>query len=107
MSVKTLLLGLALLLVVIFVVQRDDKSGDPVPIPVVDTETELQLPELSDNDFDWIAARIYQNEAAGQSRYLTFWGQGEDFPSFGIGALRSNIENVRPGYTWSSFPMFR
>jgi hypothetical protein len=46
---------------------------------------ELKLRELSDDDFDWIAARIYQNEAMGQSRYLTFWGEGEDFPSFGIG----------------------
>lgn len=45
----------------------------------------LQFPELSDSDYDWIAAGIYHNEARGQSRYLTFWGEGEDFPSFGIG----------------------
>jgi hypothetical protein len=46
---------------------------------------QLKLPALSDADYDWIAARIYQNEAMGQSKYLTYWGEGEDFPSFGIG----------------------
>ena len=45
----------------------------------------LQLPLLNDADYDWIAARIFENEAASQVRYLTFWGEGEDFPSFGIG----------------------
>ncbi len=45
----------------------------------------LQLPPLKDTDYDWIAARIFENEAASQVRYLTFWGEGEDFPSFGIG----------------------
>ena len=49
------------------------------------SDLELKLPELSAADFEWIAARIYQNEAMGQSRYLTYWGEGEDFPSFGIG----------------------
>jgi len=48
-------------------------------------ELKLELPVLSDADFDWIAARIYQNEAMSRSRYLTFWGEGEEFPSFGIG----------------------
>jgi len=52
---------------------------------VIDSNPELQLPALSDADYSWIAARIYQNEAAGQSRYLTYWGEGEDFPSFGVG----------------------
>ena len=45
----------------------------------------LKLPALQDQDYDWIAARIFENEAASQVRYLTFWGEGEDFPSFGIG----------------------
>ncbi len=49
------------------------------------SRAEFKLPDLSDTDFDRIAARIYQNEAAGQPRYLTWWGEGEDFPSFGIG----------------------
>ena len=48
-------------------------------------EPKLELPALSKSDYDWIAAGIYQNEARGQSRYLTFWGEGEEFPSFGIG----------------------
>ncbi len=73
--VKTVLLSLLVIVALVLTVQRSGEISRP----------ELELPQLSDTDFDWIAARIYQNEAAGQSRYLTWWGEGEDFPSFGIG----------------------
>ena len=63
---------------------KRDGSGEPKQ-PDQKAEVKLDLPVLSDADFDWIAARIYQNEALSQARYLTFWGKGEDFPSFGIG----------------------
>jgi len=63
---------------------KRDEPGEPKQ-PDQKAEVKLDLPVLSDADFDWIAARIYQNEALSQSRYLTFWGEGEDFPSFGIG----------------------
>jgi hypothetical protein len=43
------------------------------------------LPELDDDDYRRIAARIFRNEARGEVRYLTHWGAGEDFPSLGIG----------------------
>lgn len=43
------------------------------------------LPEPGEDDYQWIAARIYRNEARGEVRYLTHWGAGEDFPSLGIG----------------------
>lgn len=69
------LLGLLVIVALVLTVVRNREISRP----------EFELPELSDADFDWIAARIYQNEAAGQSRYLTWWGEGEDFPSFGIG----------------------
>lgn len=49
------------------------------------TVVSLELRELSDADYDWIAAGIFQNEAAGQVDKLTYWGAGEDFPSLGIG----------------------
>jgi hypothetical protein len=39
---------------------------------------------LKDADYRWIGQRIYQNECAGQERYLTHWGEGEEFPSLGI-----------------------
>jgi hypothetical protein len=42
------------------------------------------LSTLTQQDYAWIGERIYQNECAGQARYLTHWGKGEDFPSFGI-----------------------
>ncbi|MEA3404458.1 MAG: hypothetical protein U9R28_01825 [Pseudomonadota bacterium] len=40
---------------------------------------------LSAEDYRWIGQKIYQNECASQAKYLTHWGKGEDFPSFGIG----------------------
>jgi|GEM_PF-275322 len=46
---------------------------------------QLQFPQLSDADYAWIAAGIFRNEAAGQVDKLTYWGEGEDFPSLGIG----------------------
>jgi hypothetical protein len=76
----TALLSL-LLLVWMFASPRHTEVSEPE----LHSEPELQLPELSNSDYDWIATGIYQNEALGQSRYLTFWGKGEDFPSFGIG----------------------
>lgn len=45
----------------------------------------LDLPDLSDAQYRWIASRIFENETGGKIRNLTFWGAGEDFPSMGIG----------------------
>ncbi len=42
------------------------------------------LSALTESDYAWIGAKIYQNEAASNPKYLTHWGKGEDFPSFGI-----------------------
>jgi len=45
----------------------------------------LELPDVGASDYYWIASRIYENETRGQPKYLTYWGEGEDFPSLGIG----------------------
>jgi hypothetical protein len=45
----------------------------------------VALPVLEKSDYEWIASRVAENETGGQARYLTYWGAGEDFPSFGIG----------------------
>ncbi len=45
----------------------------------------LELPEVDTSGYYWIASRIYENETRGQTKYLTYWGAGEDFPSLGIG----------------------
>jgi len=45
----------------------------------------LKSPKLTNNELDWIGQRIYQNECASDPKYLTYWGKGEAFPSFGIG----------------------
>jgi len=75
------LLGVLLVVVLMLTGPEVDDVGEET----TSTAPELKLPELSDADYDWIAARIFQNETAGQIRYLTYWGEGEDFPSFGIG----------------------
>ncbi len=45
----------------------------------------FSLPALDPADYHWIASRIYRNETGGELRQLTYWGEGEDFPSLGIG----------------------
>ena len=47
--------------------------------------TTLELPAVSATAYRSIAARIFANETQSQTRYLTYWGAGEDFPSLGIG----------------------
>lgn len=46
---------------------------------------QLEMPELGDAEYHWIAARIFENETNSRMEYLTYWGAGEDFPSMGIG----------------------
>lgn len=53
--------------------------------PVTQVQAELQVPELSDASYHWIATGIFNNETGGQVDKLTYWGAGEDFPSMGIG----------------------
>ncbi|TFH73662.1 hypothetical protein E3V39_10760 [Gammaproteobacteria bacterium LSUCC0112] len=44
-----------------------------------------QLPELNDEQAAWVADKIFANECNRQTRCLTSWNVGEDFPSLGIG----------------------
>ena len=61
-----------------------DRQAEPPAIPVPQGQS-LQLPDLGDGDYDWIATGIFKNETGGQVDKLTYWGDGEDFPSMGIG----------------------
>src|SRR5690606_20084795 len=45
----------------------------------------FELPALDAADYRWIASRIAWNETGGLDRHLTHWGEGEEFPSLGIG----------------------
>ncbi len=45
----------------------------------------LELPAINASGYHSIAGRIFANETRAQTRYLTYWGAGEDFPSLGIG----------------------
>jgi hypothetical protein len=45
----------------------------------------LELPPINAGAYHTIAGRIFANETRAQTRYLTYWGAGEDFPSLGIG----------------------
>ena len=57
--------------------------------PVIDAATAadepLRLPALADEQYAWIAQRVFDNETGGDPRYLVHWNEGEDFPSLGIG----------------------
>ena len=61
------------------------------------------LPPLSDEDFRWIGGKIYQNECNSQAKNLTFWGKGEDFPSFGIGHFIWFPKGINPPFN-ETFP---
>lgn len=72
---------LAVGLVISPVVKSDSYATSSSPI--YESFAELRL--LTQADYQWIGGRIYQNECAGKPKYLTYWGRGETFPSFGIG----------------------
>ncbi len=40
---------------------------------------------LTDKQANFIAQKVWQNEGAGQDKYLVHWNDGEDFASVGIG----------------------
>jgi hypothetical protein len=40
---------------------------------------------LTQNQADYIARKVWQNEGAGKDKYLIWWNNGEDFASLGIG----------------------
>ena len=44
--------------------------------------TEINLTKKQAN---FIAQKVWQNEGAGKDKYLTWWNEGEDFASLGIG----------------------
>ena len=56
----------------------------PIQSANVTSTMASSLSALTESDYAWIGAKIYQNEAASNPKYLTHWGKGEDFPSFGI-----------------------
>lgn len=41
--------------------------------------------KLTDKQAHYIAQKVWQNEGAGQDKYLVHWNEGEDFASVGIG----------------------
>lgn len=60
-------------------------SPDPAERERDTVATTLELPLVSATAYHSIAARIFANETQSQTRFLTYWGAGEDFPSLGIG----------------------
>jgi len=53
--------------------------------PHANQSLSLKVPGLTHKELNWVGQRIYQNECASNPKYLTYWGKGEEFPSFGIG----------------------
>jgi hypothetical protein len=81
LCLKPIPLILVLGLIISPVVKSDTSAT--LSSPVYESFAELRL--LTQADYQWIGERIYQNECAGKPKYLTYWGKGETFPSFGIG----------------------
>jgi hypothetical protein len=46
---------------------------------------EVLIPQLDQQQLQWLGDRIFSNECNSQAACLTAWNQGEDFPSLGIG----------------------
>jgi len=61
------------------------------------------LTPLTEENYAWIGDKIYQNEAASNPKYLTHWGKGEDFPSFGIGHFIWFPKDISPPFK-ETFP---
>ncbi|MDG4812870.1 hypothetical protein P8629_07605 [Hydrogenovibrio sp. 3SP14C1] len=57
--------------------------SNPISQPAQVVVSKIQ--QLDAAEYDWIARRIYQNEANQNPKYLTYWSKSEPFPSFGIG----------------------
>lgn len=45
----------------------------------------LDLAPFTPAEYQYLAHKIFKNEANNNPRYLTHWNEGEDFPSLGIG----------------------
>ena len=41
--------------------------------------------KMTQNQANYIAEKVWQNEGAGKDKYLVWWNKGEDFASVGIG----------------------
>lgn len=62
-----------------------------------------QSPQLSEQDKQWIAEKIFANECNNEIHCLTSWNQGEEFPSLGIGHFIWYPQGQNGIYT-ESFP---
>ena len=58
---------------------------------------------LNEKEMEWIGERIYQNECASNPKYLTYWGEGEEFPSLGIGHFIWYTNHYQASY-YETFP---
>lgn len=82
----TLLCGFVLLLVLNAPLIKAAQAINAVALKSFSTVNVLPIVgNLSHSEIQWIGDRIYQNECASKVENLTYWGKGEDFPSFGIG----------------------
>ncbi|MGA0805998.1 MAG: hypothetical protein ACO3PV_05720 [Pseudohongiellaceae bacterium] len=43
------------------------------------------MPELDQDELEWLGDRIFANECNREARCLTSWNEGEEFPSLGLG----------------------
>lgn len=78
MRVKPIYRTILASLVLAIVVNKPVLANEPQVEPMA------ALSNLSHADYAWIGQRIFENEAASQTKFLTYWNPNEAFPSFGI-----------------------
>lgn len=61
--------------------KKPPKKTNAVKVPKVSGNA----PNLSENELQLIAAKIFQNEGGGNLNNLVHWNDGEDFASLGVG----------------------
>ena len=61
------------------------KTPAKKPAAVKVPKASTGMPQLSQNELNLIAAKIFQNEGGGDYSNLVHWNDGEDFASMGIG----------------------
>lgn len=57
----------------------------------------LNLEAFAPEDYQYLAQKIFKNEANSNPKYLTHWNEGEGFPSMGIGHFIWLPESLKQG----------
>lgn len=71
--------------------------------PASSDSSSADVSSLSHSEIEWVGHQIYRNECASKPENLIYWGDGEAFPSLGIGHFIWYPEGVQ-GRFHETFP---